>query len=96
MKQYYVYILTSKKDGVLYIGVTSELIGRTWQHKEGVFEGFSKKYWVKKLVYFEVYEEIEQAILREKQLKKWNRAWKIRLIEEKNPEWKDLYEEIAA
>lgn len=95
MKQYYVYILASKKHGVLYIGVTSELIGRTWQHKEGVAEGFSKRYWVKRLVYFEVYDEVEQAILREKRLKKWNREWKILLIEEKNPEWRDLYEDMV-
>ena len=95
MKQYYVYILASKKDGVLYIGVTSDLVGRTWQHKEGVADGFSKKYWVKKLVYFEVHQDIEQAIIREKQLKKWNRDWKIRLIEEQNPQWNDLYETIV-
>jgi len=95
MKQYYVYILASKKDGVLYIGVTSDLIGRTWQHKEAVVSGFSKKYWVKKLVYFEVHQDIEQAITREKQMKKWNRDWKIRLIEENNPDWNDLYETIV-
>ena len=95
MKQYYVYILASKKDGVLYIGVTSDLIGRTWQHKEAVVKGFSEKYWVKKLVYFEVHQEIEQAITREKQMKKWNRDWKIRLIEENNPDWNDLYETIV-
>ena len=95
MKQYYVYILASKMDGVLYIGVTSDLVGRTWQHKEGVADGFSKKYWVKKLVYFEVHQDIEQAIIREKQLKKWNRDWKIRLIEEQNPQWNDLYETIV-
>jgi len=96
MKQYYVYILASKKDGILYIGVTSDLLGRSWQHKEGVVEGFSKRYWIKKLVYFEVHSDIEQAIIREKQMKKWNRDWKIRLIEEKNPDWEDLYESIAA
>lgn len=67
-----------------------------WQHKEGVAEGFSKQYWVKKLVYFEVHDDIEQAIIREKQLKKWNRQWKINLIEKENPEWKDLYEKLAA
>lgn len=95
MKQYYVYILASKKYGVLYIGVTSDLLARIWQHKEAVVEGFTKKYLVKKLVYFEMHNDIEQAITREKQLKKWNRDWKIRLIEENNHEWKDLYDTIA-
>lgn len=96
MKQYYVYMLASKKDGVLYTGVTSNLGKRTWEHKEGVADGFSKKYWVKKLVYFEVFDDIEQAILREKRIKKWNRAWKVELIEKMNPEWNDLFEEICA
>lgn len=91
MKQYCVYILASKKDGVLYIGVTSDLPGRIWQHKEGVTQGFTKRYQVKRLVFFEVHEDVEQAILREKRLKKWNRAWKVELIERMNPEWEDLY-----
>jgi putative endonuclease len=90
----FIYWLARKTECYI-LGVTSDLIGRTWQHKEGVIDGFSKEYWIKKLVYFEVHDEIEQAILREKQLKKWNRAWKIRLIEEKNPDWNDLYEEIV-
>jgi putative endonuclease len=93
-RQFYVYILASKKDGVLYVGVTSDLIGRVWQHKNDVAEGFSKKYWVKKLVYYEITEDAEQAILREKQIKKWNRAWKIELIEKMNPLWNDLWDEI--
>lgn len=95
MKQYYVYVLASKKDGVLYIGVTSNLIKRVWEHKEGVFEGFTEKYWVKKLVYYEIYDDPENAIMREKQIKKWNRSWKVELIEKENPNWNDLYEEIS-
>jgi len=88
-KQFYVYILASKRNGTLYIGVTSNLVQRTWQHKEGQVEGFSKKYGVKNLVYFEVHETAESALTREKQMKKWERAWKIRLIERNNPEWRD-------
>jgi len=90
VKSYYVYILASKKHGTLYIGVTSDLLGRTYLHQEEILEGFTKKYGVKKLVYFEIYDDINEAILREKRLKKWNRDWKINLIEEKNPEWVDL------
>ncbi len=82
--------MASKKDGVIYIGVSSDLIKRNWQHKEGMTEGFSKKYWVKRLVYYEIHESAESAITREKQIKKWNRAWKVELIEKQNPEWKDL------
>ena len=93
-KEFYVYILASKKNGTLYTGVTSNIIKRTWQHKNGLIEGFSKKYNIKNLVYYEVHANPESAITREKQIKKWRRAWKLRLIEEKNPEWKDLYEEI--
>lgn len=89
------YILASKKDGVLYTGVTSDLIRRTYEHKTQAADGFTKQYWVKRLVYYEIYEDAENAILREKRLKKWNRGWKIRLIEEKNPEWKDLYPEMT-
>ncbi len=96
MKQCYVYIMASKKDGVLYIGVTSDLIKRNWQHRESETESFTKKYWVKKLVYYEVHQDIGHAILREKQLKKWNRQWKIELIEKQNPEWKDLWDQITA
>ena len=94
MKQYYVYILASKKNGTLYIGVTSDLIKRIYEHKHNLVEGFTKEYNVHILVYYEHYNEIEEAILREKQMKKWNRQWKMQLIEEKNPEWKDLYNEI--
>ncbi len=90
MKEYYVYILASKKNGVLYIGVTNSLDRRISEHKHNVNKGFTWKYNVKRLVYYETYTCIKDAITREKQLKKWNRAWKIRLIEEMNPEWKDL------
>ena len=95
MQQYYVYILASQKNGTLYVGVTNDLIKRVWQHKNKVADGFTKKYGIDKLVYYEATENIESAILREKQLKKWNRAWKIRIIHEMNPKWNDLYNEIA-
>jgi len=94
-KQFYVYILASKRNGTLYIGVTSALAQRTWQHKNSVVPGFTEKYNVVNLVYYEVHGQAESAINREKQLKKWNRAWKLRLIEEKNPEWRDLYDEVC-
>ena len=89
----YLYILASRKNGVLYIGMTSDLKKRIHQHKESLIPGFTQKYKVYKLVYFEEHSDIRDAITREKQLKKWNRAWKIRLIENMNPEWKDLSEE---
>jgi putative endonuclease len=92
--QYYIYILASKKNGTLYVGVTSDLGKRIYEHKNGLVEGFTKKYTVHNLVYFEVTESIESAIMREKQLKKWNRAWKIRLIENNNPDWNDFYTEL--
>jgi putative endonuclease len=90
--QYYVYILASKKDGVLYIGVTNDLIRRVSEHKEGLNEGFTKKYFVKKLVWYDSTDDISAAIEKEKQMKKWKRQWKINLIEEENPNWDDLYE----
>ena len=96
MKQPAVYILASKRNGTLYIGVTSDLVQRVWQHKNDVVEGFTKKYGVHTLVYFELHDDMENAILREKRLKKWNRDWKLRLIEEKNPDWNDLYSSIIA
>lgn len=92
MNQYYVYKLASKKNGTLYIGVTNDLIRRVYEHKEGIIEGFTKKYNVKKLVYYEIHTEIREAIKREKAMKKWLRKWKIELIEEMNPNWDDLYE----
>ena len=94
MNQYYVYILASKKDGVLYIGVTNNLIRRIYEHKSEYLKGFSKKYFAKKLVYFEVTSDIESALQREKQLKKWNRIWKIDLIEKDNPGWLDLHDKL--
>jgi putative endonuclease len=92
MKTYYVYILASKRNGTLYIGVTDNLKRRILQHQTGVDEGFTKKYGVGRLVYFEMFDSVDYAIVREKRIKKWNRAWKIRLIEEINPEWKDLFD----
>ena len=94
MKSYFVYILASKKNGTLYIGVTSNLIKRIWEHKNNLVEGFTKKYKVHKLVYFEQTENVQSALLREKQLKKWKREWKLKLIEKDNSEWKDLYDKI--
>ena len=88
--QYYVYILASKKSGTLYIGITNDLETRVLQHKQKINEGFTSKYDVMLLVYFESFQYINDAIKREKQLKKWNRQWKINLIEEENKEWKDL------
>jgi putative endonuclease len=90
-KQFYVYMLASRIGGTLYIGVTSRLTERVWQHKNGVVEGFTKRYHVHRLVWFEVHEAAESAIRREKQLKEWRRAWKIKLIQELNPNWDDLY-----
>ena len=87
----YIYILTNKPNGVLYIGVTSNLKRRIIEHKESFIPGFTQKYKTTSLIYFEEYEDIRNAITREKQLKKWNREWKIRLIEKINPEWKDLF-----
>jgi len=94
-KRYFVYILASKRNGTLYTGVTSDLVRRVWEHKQGLTEGFTKKYGVKKLVFYEVYENPEAAITREKRIKKWNREWKINLIEKNNSDWKDLYEDLS-
>ena len=94
-RQFYVYILASQIKGTLYIGVTSNLIQRVWQHKTKLVDGFTKRYDIRRLVYYEIHGNAESAIQREKQLKKWNRAWKIRLIEEANSNWRDLYEEIT-
>ncbi len=89
-----VYILASERNGTLYIGVSSDLVKRIWQHKNDVVEGFTNKYQVHLLVYYELYEDIYTAIAREKQLKNWRREWKIALIEKANPVWKDLWESI--
>ena len=93
-KQPAVYILASKRNGTLYIGVTSNLQKRAWEHKNDVVEGFTKQYRVHLLVYYELHGDMVSAITREKQIKKWNRAWKLDLIEEKNPDWKDLWNNI--
>ena len=95
MKKFCVYLLASSKNGTLYCGVTSDLAKRVWEHKQGVVEGFTEKYGVKKLVWFEAHESAESAITREKQIKKWNRAWKVELIETSNPDWKDLSVSLA-
>ncbi|MDR2172926.1 MAG: GIY-YIG nuclease family protein [Burkholderiales bacterium] len=94
-KQPAVYIILSKRNGTLYIGVTSNLVQRVWQHRNDAVEGFSKKYQTHILAYYELHDNMESAILREKQLKKWERQWKIRLIEKSNPYWRDLYSEIV-
>ncbi len=88
------YITVSKRNGTLYVGMTSDLLARAWQHKNKTMPGFTAKCGVDQLVYFEPHDRAETAILRERQIKKWRRAWKIRLIEEGNPEWRDLYQEI--
>ena len=94
MNKGYVYILTNPKNTVLYIGVTSHLVKRIWQHKNKTIDGFSKKYNLTKLIYFEIFESIDEAILREKRMKKWRRNWKENLINQTNPNWNDLYKEI--
>jgi putative endonuclease len=91
---YFVYMLASRRNGTLYVGVSNDVMRRTWQHKNDIFEGFTKKYGVHILVWYEVHGDIDAAIAREKRLKKWNRAWKIRLIEANNSGWNDLYERL--
>lgn len=95
MKQPAVYLMASQRNGTLYVGVTSNLIQRAWQHRNHVVEGFTGKYNVNLLVWFEQHETMESAISREKAIKKWNRAWKLKLIEEQNPEWADLWPAIT-
>jgi len=94
-KAFYVYVLASRRNGTLYVGVTSDLVQRAWQHKEGFVSGFTKEHDVKKLVWYEQHETAESTITREKQIKKWNRAWKVELIETANPYWNDLYPQVA-
>ncbi len=94
-KQFFVYIMASRRNGTLYVEVTSNLVQRVWHHKQDLVEGFTRRYGVKMLVYFEAHENAASAIIREKQLKKWERDWKIRLIEQSNPEWRDLYSTIC-
>ena len=93
-KQPAVYILASRRNGTLYTGVTGDLVRRVWEHRSGLVEGFTKRYRVHHLVYFEVHNHINEAIQREKRIKNWNRAWKIALVEESNPEWHDLWPTI--
>ena len=93
-KQFYVYILYSKRNGTLYIGVTSDLVKRIYEHKNDLVDGFTKKYGIHRLVWYETHDSAESAITREKQMKKWERAWKLKLIEQNNPKWNDLYENI--
>lgn len=87
----YVYILASKRNGTLYVGITSDIVRRVSEHKQGLLPGFTRKYGVKTLVYYEVFDRIDDAILREKRIKDWKRAWKMDLIERDNPQWLDLY-----
>ena len=94
MKQYYIYILASKKNGTLYTGVTNNLVKRVYEHKTNIIKGFTEKYSVHSLIYYEESNDILEAITREKRIKKWNRQWKIELIEKFNADWRDLYYEI--
>lgn len=94
-KTFYVYIMASRRYGTLYIGMTSDLIGRVWQHKNEIVKGFTSKYKVHQLVYYEVHKTAETAAARERRIKEWQRAWKIRRIEEMNPAWDDLYEDLT-
>ena len=95
MKTYYVYLLASKRNGTIYCGVTDDLLGRTWQHKNDLVDGFTKRYKVHDLVYYEVTNSIESALNREKQIKSWKRQSKVDLIRQTNPLWRDLYEELT-
>ena len=94
-KKFFVYIMSNKKNGTLYVGVSNDIIRRVYEHKSGLVKGFSSKYGLKRLVYFECFDRADAAIHREKCIKKWNREWKIRRINETNPEWEDLYEQIT-
>lgn len=94
MESYFVYILAGKRNGTLYIGVTNNLVRRIYEHKNNLLPGFTSKYGVHNLVYYEQTEDVNPALNREKQLKKWHRQWKINLIEKENPEWNDLYEAL--
>ncbi len=95
MKQPCVYILANRRNGTLYIGVTSNLIQRVWQHKNDLIDGYSRRYSTHTLVWYESHERMENAIVREKRLKEWRRTWKLELIEKENPEWRDLYPEFV-
>lgn len=92
--QYYIYLLASKKNGTLYVGVTNNLLKRVWEHKQDLVDGFTKRYKVHTLVYFEYCQDVQAALWREKRLKIWKRSWKIRLIQSMNPDWNDLYDSL--
>ena len=94
-KLYFVYIMASRRNGTLYIGMTNEIGRRAYEHREGLVEGFTKRYGVKQLVYYEPFGEVEAAIRRETRLKKWKRRWKLELIEAFNPAWRDLYDDLS-
>lgn len=93
-KKFYVYILATQRNGTFYVGLTTNLLKRVWDHKQDCIAGFTRKYGVHNLVYYEIFEDSENAARRERRLKKWNKLWKMRVIEEMNPEWKDLYETL--
>ena len=95
-KQYYVYILASRPYGTLYVGVTNDLVRRAWEHRNNVVKGFAKEHGVHRLVWYELHEDIYEAITREKRIKKWNRDWKVNLIQSTNPSWDDLFDFICA
>jgi putative endonuclease len=92
---YFVYLTASKRNGTLYVGVTRDLVRRTYEHKSKAVAGFTQRYGASRLVWFEPHTDVEAAILREKEIKKWRRAWKLELIEKENPQWRDLYEEVV-
>jgi putative endonuclease len=92
---YYVYILASRKDGAIYVGITNDIVRRIYEHRIKAVRGFTSKYNITRLVWFEIYDDAISAISREKELKKWKRAWKVQLIEAQNPQWEDLYESIC-
>ena len=94
-RTYSVYIMANRPHGVLYVGVTNDIARRAWEHREGIYKGFTQKYKLKQLVYHEEFDDIGEAIAREKQLKLWSRAWKIELIEKENPNWDDLYSSLV-
>ena len=96
MKNYYIYLLANKKNGTLYTGSTSDLVKRIWEHKNKVIKGFTEKYDVTQLVYYEVCNDVNEAIKRENQIKRWRRQWKMQLIEKTNPDWRDLYDEVLS
>lgn len=96
MKSYYVYILASRRDGAIYVGITSDLVKRVYEHRSKAVPGFASRYNITRLVWFEIYDDPLTAIAREKELKKWRRAWKVALIDEANPGWRDLWEDICA